>query len=308
MDNLPSEYQSPDLVNYIQAFAYLVVSILVNDVSEDRPEKSPGSDKLYPCHGMKGSNKRRQGTGFISGVYEFPDEHIPEFVKCECSKCLGSRNPRKKFAHIAIRTSTHLVFDGKEASKTTCKIFDKRGRSFELSGMWHVINKVPCDWCSMIYVTHDMKLVNMIKKQLTHINKLKATLVTNRLLSMSDKENGKNNKSTQQGKLNVIISHSNERDKQVGIFQHEHVNETEAHSHGHISASVACPGSCGAPVLVIEKDWRLSGFEHTHSGHYRSEINSSGQGIGFTPFNHKHGGMLTISLIIRNFILSHYLL
>ncbi|CAG5120118.1 unnamed protein product [Candidula unifasciata] len=295
--HLPSGYQSPHLISYIRAFANLLVSVLVNCVSEMRPEKSPGSDKHYPCHDIRGSKTKRKGTGFVSGVHIFPDEHFPEFTTCECAECwhLPILMRKRQFAHIAIRTATHLVFNKEEASAATCKIFIDNdgdssvcGNGIEFSNMRYVTSSAHCDWCMMTYVTHDMGFVDRIQKLVTCKDNLKDILVAESLLSMCDDKKGNNTEVTRQGQLNITISHSNECDKRVSIVQHEYVNGTEAHSHSHIDAAVACPGSCGAPVQVIEEDWRLFGFEHTHSGHYESEVNFSSQGIGFTPFNHKH--------------------
>ncbi|XP_005096758.1 uncharacterized protein LOC101851797 isoform X2 [Aplysia californica] len=157
--HLPREYKERKLHRAIKTCADLTVKLSVFFTSRDRPEKYPGSDRLYPFYQSRGNFQyRRGGTGWVWKVEEYGEGKKEKSGPCECQECKGSDNPHKVWWEIIIMTAAHVVFDESECIKTYVTFWDEMKSKHcpvKLKGHGMGDSSIAADRGMFMCVTHD---------------------------------------------------------------------------------------------------------------------------------------------------------
>ncbi|CAL1537226.1 unnamed protein product [Lymnaea stagnalis] len=253
-------------LKYIETMTNLTARLEVKFVSSNRPELYR---KLFE---HRGTEHIFTGTGCV--VHDVNVSNHP----CRCIKC---RKMAKKYDteiiktfSVYIATATHVVYDGEEAKKMTAELnYNDDGRKCikRLYGVSLCDRSVTGDACVVECVTCDEQLAKEIKTNLQSYHLLY------REYPRSYKP------------IVVIISHPHGKPKHISfgeyrtlLFKRDGLITLKAIEYN----ATTCPGSSGAPVLVMSDKCSfrstkivLSNFP-AHSG-----VNSEGLSFSATSSN-----------------------
>ena len=151
LENLPRRNQTQDILSCIRDLSDLTVRLRVTWTSWERPD----GDQFCT---LRGKTLARLGTGWVSNVF-FGDG------PCPCTACLDNPTPCTEWRSIMVRTACHVVYNEEEAAATTVDVFydDKRskkdGRTKTLVGVGRTMSKnKDCDVSTFACFTHDIQL------------------------------------------------------------------------------------------------------------------------------------------------------
>ncbi|XP_059160196.1 uncharacterized protein LOC131943897 [Physella acuta] len=241
-EHFPVGYQDEDLLVLTKGIADLTVRIHV------------GSTKTT-------------GTGIVGQIKKF-DEGDKCRNTCPCPACVTSATPNKVWWRVHVLTATHLVFDTKTASSSSCRLwFDEEGSKLFIILGWKLGGSHTKGDVSELYcATHDSEIGDKLEEMLRQVKILYQT-VTDKYKSVRDKD-----------KLTIIVSHPHGCSKQVSVgswvhrdvFNHEMGTQTR-----YFYDTCTCQGSSGASVYRLGYDWPA----HPHSGVNNSGLNYSASGV-----------------------------
>lgn len=173
MADLPS-ISKDDFLELIRAQAKATVSIKVGCTSSNRPKFYPGTNTPYPSHNTRKSNESRQGTGILKTVTKYEKSFN---IACQCPKCSIGDCPCYEWGEIEILTTTHLVFDNTEATKTACFLdFDSNACLGEIINGCTAEASIIGDGCILKCFTHDLFLTDELQKRCRNFKKSCAKL------------------------------------------------------------------------------------------------------------------------------------
>ncbi|XP_059160248.1 uncharacterized protein LOC131943913 [Physella acuta] len=259
-EHFPSGYQDNELLDFIKATAELTVRVAVEFTSPGRPEFVPDTDVPYPCCKLRGSNRLHTGTGMVGGVIKYT-EGMNDYRTCPCPDC-DSDKPCKEWWEVKVLTARHVVFDTKEARKTSCRLWfdDDTSPVVKIYG-WKVSESdTGKDMCWLHCVTHDIGIGTKLEEM-----DMRFTIL---LKQINDKYMGIRNKDN----LVIIVSHPHGCSKQVSVGHWVH-REIVGQWKRFAYKTSTCPGSSGA--LVYRLGW-WSGPNHSGAN---SELNFSGLAV-----------------------------
>ncbi|KAK7010840.1 hypothetical protein BgiMline_002475, partial [Biomphalaria glabrata] len=233
-------YRHPDFLKLTKSLGNLVVKTELSVISSNRPKKFPRS---------------RLGTGRITFSKIITGTRSRH---CICSDCRTSAEPHTKWAEIKVTTAAHVIFDRFEAENAICILnFNKKDatKTVSLKGKDTEKVSVDNDRSSVIFVTHDIKLAERLRRSIY-------------LFQNTHKKVFEEYKMLPNNKLAILISHPHGWPKQVSLgtytkieldgkrFKDKVYTEYTYDSH-------SCPGSSGAPLYFLGKEdvWSL----HPHS-------------------------------------------
>ncbi|GFN83114.1 hypothetical protein PoB_000962000 [Plakobranchus ocellatus] len=229
--HMPEDCQGQLVLNYVRNISRRTVRLRVGYTSARRP-------RGYSFYTARRSNILHTGSGWLHAL-------APGVGPCQCSRCAGSFSPSvsQTWYNIYIDTACHVVFNSKEAESTIVDFFydDETarvdGRMKSVSGLELRHKDVADDWCRMICATHDQSLVDTLKLCLKEEEILFQSLMIY-------------NPSTFWRNLCVIVSHPHGQPKQITVGEAKR-DMIGRHKKRFVYSTDTCPGSSGAPVLVL---------------------------------------------------------
>ena len=254
----------------LSAYVDLTVRVRVQWTSRDRPDDDDLAD-------FRGSDRFRLGTGFIREC-SGPRREEP----CPCRECDGK--VAKEHWTFTVQTAWHVVYDTEEASKAKVDLFydDQDSLPERVRTVWSV-KAVWCnskwDICQLLCVTHDQALAERVSSLLACWSPLRGysiytpekrgLLDSIRTRCGSDQDGEESDRT-----LAVIVSHPHGQPKRVTVGRwilpgaRDSVGRSGLEYH-----TATCPGSSGAPVLLIHPALLTSGHftpwsGPVHSGSY----------------------------------------
>lgn len=277
IDHLPCDFRDETIFEFFRVVADLVVCVSVKYVSKGRLNTWPGTNQVYPCYKDRQKDMMRTATGML---YSVSIHRERDNKTCPCKKCFTSKTPETQFAHIYIMTAAHVVFDELEAEQTTCHLFFDRGSSpaacsgvITLTDMSFVRSNIEWDMCEMSYVTHDLDLAERLDKILKKYYQLQNIIG-------EEKVNKCPKPDLDQSPV-VIVSHPHGCSKQVSVGRCISVNESKGGSIQYIYTTPTCPGSSGARVFVLGRDWLSSWVYRIHMGNYEGDDKQNCSGFAY---------------------------
>lgn len=268
--HLPHFYQDNDLLAYIRCLSDLTVRVVVRYVSEKRPKIWTGCDSL--------KDKIVTGTGYIIKV----DRGDVKHGSCLCKECHESPLPTREFAYIDVCTVPKVVCDESELEHSTCDIFFDRNSSSKTGSGVITLNEksdsksvIDKHTSKIVFVAHDMSLINRLEELLRKRQSLEQTLVPRYCPPPHHFQEKKRISSAEpEQPLAIIVSHPHGCSKQisVGICTGKYPGSKYGSSRLTYTAAT-CPGCAGAQVLVVGlRRWNTN---HVHAG--QCEVN---KGLG----------------------------
>ncbi|GFN76018.1 hypothetical protein PoB_000252400 [Plakobranchus ocellatus] len=228
LGHLPEWARHSSVLEYVQLVASLTVRVKVTFTSCERPEG-------YTFHNYRGSPCTREASGFIQDVY-------PGRGPCPCRECKDSPTPPQEWFWVNIETACHVVYDTSEAQFTEVNVFyddensQTSGRMKTILALDTIIKDHDKDFCALRCATHDKQLSRKILQ-----NKLKLDVIVNlHEAKLHDNANI----------LCVIVSHPHGCAKTITVGEIERFIRDDALMQVRYTTDT-CPGSSGAPVLVI---------------------------------------------------------
>ncbi|GFO44806.1 hypothetical protein PoB_007131100 [Plakobranchus ocellatus] len=248
------------VLDLVRNISYGTVCLRVGYTSAERPEG-------YSFYNHRRSKIVHTGSGWLHAL-------TPGIGPCRCSDCAGSSTSTRhqKWYEIYIDTACHVVFNSKEAKFTTVEFFydDETARADgtmkSVSGLKLIHRDIADDCCRMICATHDQSLVDTLKLCLEQRVLLYQGFMSSPRYAWQD--------------LCVIVSHPHGQPKHITVGEIERWEARGRHRRRFMYSTDTCPGSSGAPVLVLD-DILLTIKEQiwitTHSeGEVEGKLNCSG--------------------------------
>ena len=263
----------------LRALAGLVVRIRVQCTSPDRADDDSLSE-------YRGTDRLRLGSGVISFLSN-PKTNEP----CPCRICDGQL--LGKYWTFTVQTACHVVYNTEEARKPMVDLFyddESCRRAGKMKTVWAIraeFSDSDTDKCKLLCVTHDEALAEKIRAVdkswgsfcLYHpVCNQQSRDIAFRV--MKELAHG--------GPVYVvIISHPHGQPKKMTVGQ---VVSGEDGS-GFTYLAATCPGSSGAPLLLVESDLFSPGFfpwfGYVHSGTYREASTKTSKCINYiNSFTH----------------------
>ncbi|XP_059167647.1 uncharacterized protein LOC131949758 isoform X2 [Physella acuta] len=258
--NLPDRFRDEDILKLIKNLACLTVSLQVAYTSTDRPKYH--KNEPYPFAKHAGKDVLRVGSGRVWNVYRNDNEGIP----CPCSLCKEDGLETVEWGRIVVLTALHVVFDKSEAERTKCQLGynDDRCNPRVLQGCDVFKRELDSDMCVMECITHDMRLLDVMKFTLDRYKELCDTV-------------SKNYSTDAEERVVVIVSHPHGLAKRVSIGQLIRCEQLPNSDTKYTYTAPTCPGSSGAPVYLLGKR-NASWSTHHHSG---GGISGNVSGVGW---------------------------
>ncbi|XP_059168166.1 uncharacterized protein LOC131950136 isoform X1 [Physella acuta] len=251
-----------NLEKYILTCIALTVRLVVNFVSQDRP------DFYTKLADKRGENHTFTGSGIVVGTE-------PSNNKCNCLRHKRMSEKNYETWSVYIASATHVVFDHAEAKCTTAELFyhDKSERKDikKISGVRLYERRIEGDSCILECVTCNQSLFTQLDQEVNTLEQLYKSLP------------GDND-------AIIIISHPHGMPKHISFGKptHQHTKDESMFTLSELKYNTAtCPGSSGAPVLKLNDTFRgrhsnliITSF-HIHSGANSGGLNFSG--VAATP-------------------------
>ena len=233
LDNLPKWCNLSTVVDYVKTIAALTVRLRVSYTSYDRPDG-------YSFCNHRGSTMPHTGSGWVRNVFIGSGP-------CRCPKCQKSSSPRQEWYEVHLETACHVIYNSEEAQATEVDFFydDERsrlkGRTKTIHALENRTQNSDDDTCTLVCATHDQYLANLLQMYLKDTAKTKF-FGPPKVWSLPEWEN-----------LCIIVSHPHGQPKQVTVGE---VTGSKAEGdHRFLTyATDTCPGSSGAPVMVMKFD------------------------------------------------------
>ncbi|GFO12811.1 hypothetical protein PoB_003931600 [Plakobranchus ocellatus] len=228
LGHLPEWARHSPMLEKVQVVSALTVRLKVTFTSWERPE-----DDIF--HIYRGSHRPRVASGFIQDVYRGRGP-------CQCRACKDSPTPAQEWYWVYIETACHVVFDTKEAQSTEVNVFyddensQASGRMKTILALDTIIKDHDKDFCALRCATHDKQLGQEILQ-----NKLKL----DKILYLREGE-----LYDYANILCIIVSHPHGRAKTITVGEIERFIRDDALMQVRYTTDT-CPGSSGAPVLVL---------------------------------------------------------
>lgn len=243
-------YQDNDIVDLIKCIAALTVRIRVLKLSPKRP---PPPYPPIQRHAL-GAGCSVSGSGFVWRVSVHTEKDKYKET-CPCRSCKNSPTPQTRWGQIYIRTVVHVVYDDIEAAETLCH-FDLDAPDTELSSVPTVgarevaFSEFSDDLCSMIFLTHDLALVEKLHKLVYLCDDLEMKVSRKYKINPSNLPDKEHN-------LTIIVSHPHGCSKCVTVGQCTTKKKTVAKNYNtqYYYTTPSCSGSSGAPVYILGKCW-----------------------------------------------------
>ena len=262
-----NEVPKQETINCIKAYSNLTVRLRVNHTSQERPNGYPFSDRA--------SDSTRYGSGWVEAV----------------SLIVHHRY------EIRVRTSRLLVYNEAEATQTIVDFFyddeetQAKGRMKTVSGSDHTVDGRRYQWingdsddCFFICITQDIDLIRQLKQALETLNYQR---MENQVIAQDPRQD-----------LVVVISHPHGRAKYITLGSTTGREYSNIKSHGHTYfeyTTDTCPGSTGAPVLVVTPFSTPS----THSHSKLVKLNRSTDIIIADRYNHNEYYSMCTKLLFK---------
>ncbi|KAK0062114.1 hypothetical protein Bpfe_008607, partial [Biomphalaria pfeifferi] len=209
--HFPVNYQDQDLVDSVKLLGELTVKVSVSVAEGVRTASGKIIDITQNLHN----------------------------IKCPCSGCMDSKNPRENWWEIEILTVTHIVKE--DAKNSKCRLFYDTSDSslVNVEGLRVVNSSQNSDICRLICITCDEALSNRISGMLDKSSELYEKVFE----KFWDVKNAE--------KLVVIVSHPHGTPKKVTIGKSDERKEiSDGHSVLTYSTNT-CPGSAGAFLYIL---------------------------------------------------------
>ncbi|KAK3787827.1 hypothetical protein RRG08_038529 [Elysia crispata] len=263
LKHLDRHFRDTTVFNSIKALSDLTVRLRVTYTSHKRPDG-------YAFAKYKGSDILHLGSGWVYRV------RLGEGL-CPCRDCACSSFPCKQWYRIYVFTACHVVYNSEEAQNTMVDFFYD-DETYRKEG------KVKTVWGSEIFIKSEEKDHSLLSC-VTHSKDLFMQLQeARRNLFLKELVRG----ALSRGQLSlpepvvVIVSHPHGQPKKITVgqlvrlkFDSEHLDPIS--NKCLVYKTETCPGSSGAPVIVIGSRAMLSGFV-PHSGSKQVErVNFSGE-------------------------------
>ncbi|CAL1527926.1 unnamed protein product [Lymnaea stagnalis] len=255
--DMPLPYRNPGLYRLLQILAFLTVRVSVATVSDKRKgTQNEVFKKVESCNRFL-----RYGTGRVSGVQVF---NTRQGKHCACPECLQSDAPQMTWGFVDVITAKHVVFYQDEARATTCRWGYDGDDSAEINLIGFKakfsVNETD-DWCKLRCVSHDVKLLSKLEKNLTKYNSSALELYDSWRMS----------KKKSPPKFIAIVSHPHGCPKQISFgFLRKRVNVGGVDLK-YIYTAATCHGSSGASVFLLGRDGRNGLYNQIHSGMNKDE-------------------------------------
>ncbi|GFS20358.1 hypothetical protein ElyMa_006898100 [Elysia marginata] len=230
--HLPEKCASPALVECVKTMAALTVRLRVSYTSWGRPDG-------YSFSNHRGSNFLHTGSGWVRNVNAGSGP-------CQCLECRQSSAPSPTWYEVHLETACHVVYNTEEAQATMVDFFYDDARALA-EGWTDTINAAKPidqdekgDTCSVLCVTHNQRLFEMLQVYLTKVRNIKYY--------------GPHTVRFPSGwrYLCVIISHPHGQPKQVTLARATPCPRVEGSRRYFTYPTATCPGSSGAPMLIAE--------------------------------------------------------
>uniref|UniRef100_A0A0B6YTG8 Peptidase S1 domain-containing protein n=1 Tax=Arion vulgaris TaxID=1028688 RepID=A0A0B6YTG8_9EUPU len=287
-NDLPSEYQTEEVVTIIKAIADLTVRIRAPYTSMSRPLTFPETDCEYTAANFRGCSLVRVGTGFIGDIriIENGQEEGAGLKHCPCYSCrLQTNNPHLTWGQVSIITAAHVVCTPDEVVHAEIDCFyeddpveeDKNKNKLygnSMRGSKNPITKVDLldDFCQFTVITHDTDLC----RKLSQYNMFD-------LLTMDLGIDSSTNSS-----LTIVVSHPHGCPKCVSCGRWElceTLNKKDEPSKSRYYYNTpTCRGSSGALVWLLEPSQKKWQKIYVHSGSLHSGLNYGGAVDMFSEF------------------------
>ncbi|KAI8761665.1 hypothetical protein BgiBS90_030697 [Biomphalaria glabrata] len=290
LKDLPEDYRRQDLIDYIRVITGLVVKVEVHEESKKRPQSlGKGRDILR-------ENDINVGTGILWNAQRC---YWRTSTPCPCPECKLSPNPYKQWGKLCVSTANHVVYDIVEARSVRVILnYDDpkdRSRVVTLRGYKVIRKKIESDSCELAVATHSKDVHD-------------AVILGIESCYRNAREPSEQEKLTamQRGDyLTLIISHPHGLEKNISLGRSKQRKVDDDSRTAVVPVTYTydtptCPGSSGAPVLIIGNENVTINFP-PHSGNKRYNRNISGEGCELNDsFLSKDQQKSTIFFIIHS--------
>ena len=233
LDHLPEWCTLPTVVDYVKTIAALTVRLRVTYTSWGRPDG-------YSFSNHRGSDIPHSGSGWVRNVY-------PCNGACPCVECVESSSPRQKWYEVHLETACHVVFDTQEARATKVDFFfdDEKAKIEKKVQTIQAIKTHTTDekgdTCTIVCATHNENLASKLMQHLKETEKIKF-FGPPQVWSLPEWQ-----------RMCIIVSHPHGQPKQVTVGK---VCDPRIEGDRRYLTYITdtCPGSSGAPVLVLKFD------------------------------------------------------
>ncbi|GFO25086.1 hypothetical protein PoB_005159100 [Plakobranchus ocellatus] len=259
MSHVPEEYRKEDILKSILNISARTVKVCVKYTSPERPND-------YIFANCRGKTIPHTGSGFVVSVNKRRDP-------CPCCECRDSSSQYKDWFAITVVTARHVVYNSEEASfsqfdffyddKSQSQMKSLRAVQVEFENLFR-----ESDVSLILCATHDCDLANTITGGIKDC----CSFSKGRVCLGSDQESDK------EGMLCIVVSHPHGQPKMVTVGRAiEWIQKDQCLLYSACYDTDTCPGSSGAPVILISSDsskdiWALS---HSSGGDFRG-LNRSG--------------------------------
>ena len=261
---------------WVRAAADLTVRLRVGYTSQDRPDGDP-------LCGDRGKSIARVGTGLIWRVYSKINE------PCPCVYCDGQEV--RKYWRFDVQTAQHVVYDTEEAKRTRVDLFydDETSRQDgKVVSVWALRvdwSDAESDRCRMECVTHDERIGEMVEslrrrwrsltkdtrsrpiyfKKSSLLDRLREAVATRSrsrpIYSMMSSLSGEGQFYT------LIISHPHGQAKKITLGKERPTVKGDDSDYREYETAT-CPGSSGAPVILLYTKGDDVFLRHGNYGYY----------------------------------------
>lgn len=234
LKHLPKWCTLQTVVDFVRTIAALTVRLRVAYTSWGRPEG-------YSFSNHRGSKVVHTGTGWVRFV-------SPGSGPCQCFECRESSTPRQTWFKLNLETACHVVYNTEEAQATKVDFFYDDDKKAKNKGKFKTTQAIEVqtqdadgDTCTLVCATHDEKLASTLLAHLEELGKIKF-FGPPKVWSLPGWQN-----------LCIVVSHPHGQPKKVtvGSVAGPVVEGTRRYLTYNTDT---CPGSSGAPVLLLKFD------------------------------------------------------
>lgn len=227
--------------NYTQTVSALSGRVAIPYTSSGRPDIDPVTKVPFPSCKLKGTKRRRYGSGTIVSLVECDHSDCTR----RCAICKVSKSTSKKSYFVYVQTANHVVFDNSEACESSFRIGfdDDTSSKLSLHGLRVVETDINTGRSLVEYVTHDVELGIKLSKTISCLYSLDRQLYLkfNRSFGVH---------------LAVIVSHPHGLCKRVsfGSWLNKDTRSSPCQKNNFIRFTYdtpTCPGSSGGAVLPV---------------------------------------------------------